>query len=503
MASLVTYSNGLRRIEFVLTPHEKRRVIRLGRVNARTAQSFKARVESVIADKLQNRLHDAETAKWLGGLDETMLAKLRAVGLAEGVGLSQTTLGAFLTRYFETMSVKPGTRTAYGHVRRNLESFFGVGRPLLGITPADADAWRAWLVDNQRLSPATVARRVIAARQIWRKAVRWKLAADNPFDGVRGGQQANESRKQFIPREDTDRVLAEAPDAEWRAIIALARYGGLRTPSETFALRWGDINWERGTIHVTCPKLAHHEQYASRMIPLFPEVREPLLTLFDEAEAGTEYVIARCRLGCANLRTQFKRIIARAGLKSWPRLFHNLRASRESELMREYDLATACRWIGNSPAVAARHYATSIDLNADFRRAAGLGPVEAQQKAQQSVSADDEQGVTDETQEGAETPVIAELDGCRRTEANTDKSDDWARVDSNHRRQTPTGLQPVPFGHLGTRPGRSSHYTDGMTLREAGVAYHPCHTDPIGNSPARKAQADGRGTPLRERLSCG
>jgi hypothetical protein len=40
-----------------------------------------------------------------------------------------------------------------------------------------------------------------------------------------------------------------------------------------------------------------------------------------------------------------------------PKLFHNLRASRESELMREYDLATVCKWIGNSPVVAGKHYA--------------------------------------------------------------------------------------------------------------------------------------------------
>jgi integrase len=433
MASLVTYGNGLRRIEFALVPNERRKVIRLGRVTAKAAQSFKARIEAVIADKLQNRTHDAETAKWLGGLDETMLAKLRAVGLADGVGLARTTLGVFLARYFETMSVKPSTRTFYGHTRRNLEAYFGKVRTLGSITPADADTWRAWLVENEGLSPATVARRVIAARTIWRKALRWKLTIENPFGGVRGGHQMNESRKRFIPREDIDLVLAEAPDAEWRAIIVLARYGGLRTPSETFALRWGDINWERGTMHVTCPKLAHHEQHASRIIPLFPELREPLLTLFDEAEPGTEYVIAGYRQGGANLRTQFERIITRAGLKPWPRLFHNLRASRETELMREYDLATVCRWIGNSPAVAAQHYATSIDLDSDFRRAASLPSAEAQQKAQQPASDSDEQGKPTEpakAQNTLENPGnVAGRQLC--TIGSTMK--DWAQQDSNLR----------------------------------------------------------------------
>lgn len=437
MAALVTYGGGLRRIEFSMTPNGRRRVIRLGRMNAKTAKSFHAHIETMIGDLLANRAHDADTAAWLGGLDEAVLRKLRAVGLADGVGLSRTTLGAFLERCFATMSMKASTKTFYGHTRRNLEEHFGKARPLREISAADADAWRAWLVEHEGLSAATVARRVIAARTIWRTAVRWKLAAENPFDGVKGGHQQNESRKRFIPQADIDRLLAETPDAEWHVIIALARYGGLRTPSETFALRWGDINWERATVHVTCPKLAHRENHASRIIPLFPELREPLLALFDEAEPGTEYVIVRNRLGCANLRTQFERIIKRAGLTAWPRLFHNLRASRESELMREYDLATVCRWIGNSPAVAAQHYATSIDLDADFRRAAGLEPAEAQQKAQQKAQQPRSAGsFQDEPEEPAECSNPSENGASGApcpVMAISDKDIGWAAQDSNLR----------------------------------------------------------------------
>lgn len=39
-------------------------------------------------------------------------------------------------------------------------------------------------------------------------------------------------------------------------------------------------------------------------------------------------------------------------------------ASRESELMRAYDLATIFCWIGNAPAVAAKHDAMSLGLDA-------------------------------------------------------------------------------------------------------------------------------------------
>src|SRR5688500_20300363 len=71
------------------------------------------------------------------------------------------------------------------------------------------------------------------------------------------------------------------------------------------------------------------------------------------------------------------------GFGHW-RSFKCLRAGRESELMREYDLATVCKRIGNSPAVAAKHYATSIALNSDFRRATGLDTLATGPEAQQS-----------------------------------------------------------------------------------------------------------------------
>jgi len=434
MASIVTYSDGLRRIDFSLVPNGPRKTLRLGRVSAKVAETWKARVATIVADKLSTRPHDAETAQWLGELDESMLARLRAVGLAEGVGLSQTTLGEFLDRYFAAMAVKPATRTFYSHTRRNLEERLGKTRLLRSITAADADAWRAWLIETEHLSPATVARRIIAARTIWRKALRWKLAAENPFDGVKAGHQANEARKVFVARAIIESVIEAAPDAEWKAIIALSRYGGLRCPSEHFALKWGDIDWEKGTIRVSCPKLAHIAGFAQRIVPLFPELRDRLLAAFAEAEPGAVHVVSRHRLGAMNLRRRLTQIIEKAKVVQWPKLFHNLRASRETELMREYDLATVCKWIGNSPAIAATHYATSVDLDSDFKRAAGIDakPVQqAQQNAQQSTAIDGEQRLSEATSNREEREQTCEEVVCGQALASGDESDRWAVLDSN------------------------------------------------------------------------
>jgi hypothetical protein len=235
----------------------------------------------------------------------------------------------------------------------------------------------------------------------------------------------------FVSRETIDSVIAKAPDMEWKVIIALARSAGLRCPSEHYGLKWGDIDWEKGAMRVACPKLAHHEQFAYRTVPLFPEVREHLPKLFNEADEGAEYVISKHRLGSLNLRQQFERIIRGAGVTQWTKLFHNLRASRETELMRGCDLATVCKWIGNSPAAAAKHYATSVDLSSDFRRATGQGGVQAQQKAQQSPAVSDAQGLTSPEPINEKAPENrGSVDSCQAS-ATADKSDAWALQGSN------------------------------------------------------------------------
>src|SRR5262249_30854877 len=134
------------------------------------------------------------------------------------------------------------------------------------------------------------------------------------------------------------------------------RYGGLRCPSEVLALRWGDIDWERSRFTVRSRKTEHHEGKDRRMVPIFPELRLHLADAFDRAEAGTEYVIARTRDDGVNLRTQLERIIERAGLTAWPKLFHNLRATRETELAEHYPIHVVCAWLGNSAAIAKKHY---------------------------------------------------------------------------------------------------------------------------------------------------
>ena len=96
-------------------------------------------------------------------------------------------------------------------------------------------------------------------------------------------------------------------------------------------------------------------------MPLFPELRPYFEDAVELAPTGAEFFINRYRDKNANLRTQFNRILKRACVTPWPRLFQNLRASRETELANEFPLHVVTAWLGNTPSVAAKHYLQITD----------------------------------------------------------------------------------------------------------------------------------------------
>jgi integrase len=365
MASVSRDPNGRRVIQFV-AGDGKRKSIRLGKVSQRIAEEIKVRVEALNAALLSGCPLDNDTARWVSRIGDDLAAKLAAVGLIPERASAR--LGDFLDAYINRRSdVKPNTLRNLKAGKTHLVEFFGADKLLRDISPGDADAWLLWL--RERYASGTAGRAVKRAKQFFRAAVRSRLIGSNPFEDVKAPSQANDARQFFVTRETAAKILDACPDAEWRLLFALSRFGGLRCPSEHLLLTWADVDWERGRFRATSPKTEHHEGKAERWVPIFPELRPYLEEAFELAPEGAVHVINRYRDANQNLRTQLHRIIRRAGLEPWPKLFHNLRASRETELAAEYPLHVVCAWIGNSATIAQRHYLQVTDE--DFRRAAG------------------------------------------------------------------------------------------------------------------------------------
>ena len=71
-----------------------------------------------------------------------------------------------------------------------------------------------------------------------------------------------------------------------------------------------------------------------------------------------------------NLRTALLRKLTKAGISPWPKLWHTLRASAETDLATRFPLHTVTAWLGNTPTVAQKHYLMVTD--ADFDKAASV-----------------------------------------------------------------------------------------------------------------------------------
>jgi integrase len=377
MASICTSKNGSQRISFSIGDGQ-RKTLYLGKVSDDAAKRMKKRVEAILEAK-EN--HIPLDPRWLADLPEKLAKKMAAVGLIPGKARSGT-LWDFLDDYIKqraSRDVSRATARAYSHTHRNLIALFGAERRLDSITAGDADRFRQALSGarppgcKKKLSQNTVNRRCSFAKQFFSAAVKDRLIPTNPFAGLKGLMvKANRERDYFLSREDAFALMDSTADRQWRLVIALSRFGGLRCPSEHLALRWEDVNWARKRVLIHSPKTAHRPGQESRVIPMFPELVEPLRDAFEHAEDGAKFVITRFRDPGTNPRSQLLKLIRRAGLKPWPRLFHNMRASRETELAASHPIHVVCEWIGNSRLIAQEHYlrVTQADFDAAVQHAA-------------------------------------------------------------------------------------------------------------------------------------
>ncbi|HHH76270.1 MAG TPA: integrase [Phycisphaerae bacterium] len=372
MASIVTEKDGRRLIQLSPNENRKRPKIRLGKVSKREAEAFRGHIENLVRASSTSVAISQATADWLANLPDALRDRIETAGLIGPRDQRESlTLAEWLRKYIAGRTdVKASTIINYEQVERDLIRHFGQDRMLESITAGCAEDFRIRLKADG-LAEGTIRRRCKRAKQFFMAAVKRKIIDQNPFADMKCGNSSNPERYYFIRPEDMQKVLDACPDVQWRLLFALARYGGLRMPSELLPLKWADVDFATMRFVVHSPKTAHQGK-AFRTVPIFPQLYPMLLEAFEEAEAGQENVITMNLSRGTNLRTQACRIIRRAGLEPWPKLFQNLRSTRETELAEEYPVQVVCEWIGNSPAVAAKHY---LQVTDDHYKKAVQNPV--------------------------------------------------------------------------------------------------------------------------------
>ena len=341
-----------------------RHTVYLAGVSEAAAEGARGWIAKLEAAHRKGLSVSVDERQWLAGLSDELHGRLAEIGLCEPrvVKLVERhTLGELIEMFkVREPAAKASTAAAREQAFRALTEYFTAKRNIDTIKAADVDQWFAQQLREK--AKATASKRGQIVKRVFARAVRWEMLEKSPAAHLRLPEQRNNARQHFVEWAEVERVIAVCPDAEWKLIVALSRLAGLRIPTEILAMQWGDVDWENSTLTIRANK-TH-----TRACPIFPELLPYLREQFDATPEGEKNVIHRHRLGGGNYATQLRRYIRRAGVKSWPRLWHNMRASRATELAGAYPGHVAAAWLGHSELIADRHYRT-VRL-ADFQRAA-------------------------------------------------------------------------------------------------------------------------------------
>ena len=437
MASVTTRTNGSRFIGFTAS-NGKRRTIYLGKVPRRQAEAARVKVEDLVSASITGHTPADETSRWLAGLNDRMIDKLARVGLT--LPRQAFTVREWLTQYLDDRKgeLKPESHRKLGQTRDKLLAYMDPQTPLRAITTKQAAEWRRWLRD-QKLSEAAVKTHSGNAKTIMLEAVRRKLIEENPFQHLKSGPTPSQHRR-YVDADEIALVIDACPDAEWKLFFGLARYAGLRIPSESHLLTWADVNWERARLTVRSPKTEHHLGHEQRYVPITPKLMTLLQDRFDESQEGDSHLVTI--RGQGRIMKQVRAICDRAGVALWARLWQTLRASCEKEWAMTFPQYAVSKWIGHSITVSGRHYVNDVpDELFDLAAATAIG--EAQQNAQQKAhetGRNDSKDATPVNQAGDDKSLICKA--LRESSSHSYPRPYWRRGES------------TPLANVACRPTR-------------------------------------------------
>lgn len=381
MASLFQEKGGRSVVQFVGVDR-KRRSLRLGSVTKRQAEAVKGHVEELLAARRSGVAIGPGTAAWVEALPNDMCDRLSKVGLMEERA-KRWTVAKWVRRYIEGRTdIQDSSRCNLEQAERTLIELVGTEKRLTELTAADGDAYEVYL-RGKGLKESTVRRQCGRVKQFLNAAVRAKVLKENPFSGLKSGDVADRSRDHEVTAAEITAILAHCPDAEWRVIVGLAYYAGLRVPSEIVTLRWADVDWGGNTLGVRSSKTHRASDGGFRRVPMCPELQKLVLAWYEQAEEGAEKILSGRWNSKSNLRTNLQRIMKRSGVPLFGKPWQNMRATCETNwLACGIPESQVSEWIGHQVQVGRRHYHQNRQVFVEVvtRSAAKCGAV-GEQKA--------------------------------------------------------------------------------------------------------------------------
>lgn len=177
-------------------------------------------------------------------LDEVTAAVVTGQYVDPGAG--RVSFADYYARWSENQVWAPGTRRAMDLAVRT--ATFG-DVPLRALRRSHIERSVKSMV-TANLAPGTVRTRSNNVRAVLRAAVRDRVLASDPSDGVVLPRVRRAEQSMQIPAAEQVRALMAAADPGFRAFVALAAFAGMRL-GEIAGLQVGDVDYLRRTLAVT------------------------------------------------------------------------------------------------------------------------------------------------------------------------------------------------------------------------------------------------------------
>ena len=357
MASIVNLGKGkkpLRAIDFSFPANHRHR-LRLGVVSMDTAKECCRQVEKLIEARSTGQALGLSTGEWLKQIDDNIYESLVRFGLCKPRvgGDVAPSLEEWMTKCIEQRksSLKPGSIERLEQSASRIKKYFGAMLSIDKLTPDSAADWRASML-TEGLSEATTRLHCRNAKSIFAEAEQRELIRKNPFGRLRSSSIAAQ-RKRNVTAEEATKILKACPSLDWQVLFGLARFSGLRIPSESHILTWENVDWKLKRLHVYAPKTD-----SIRVVPIVTQLFEILEKARALASSKTDKIV---QMSTNNLHRNFKQMLTAAGIDVWDDLFQTLRRSCETDLAKHCPQGSVSRWIGHSMRVSGEHYLMDDD----------------------------------------------------------------------------------------------------------------------------------------------
>jgi integrase len=248
---------------------------------------------------------------------------------------------------------------------------FFQGKTLKEIKKSDVERFKRERSESltkyeRKRSPATVNRELAILSAILTLAVDDELIPGNPCRRVKPFRMDN-TRNRYLSKDEEKRLLAALEGEEWlRAVIIMAIHTGMRR-GEIFKLKWFDVDFARGVIHVRNTKTGK-----DRVVPMSAAVRQML----EQQPKTSGHVFPSPKTGGQLIDIKRRFDLARTVAKISDFRFHDLRHTAATRLADAgVNVIVIAEILGHGDIRTTKRYSHAMDeaMREAVEKLAGMG----------------------------------------------------------------------------------------------------------------------------------